>query len=263
MTRKLAIAAVVALAAHAALCQSAPPPSPAFLAADVRVSPPIRFPYFNGAAVNGNRYVLRTATMADLIATAYGVDGTYVQGGPRWLERDRYDITGKLPPDSSKSSQKQMLQALLAERFKLVVHTGSKPLPAYVLSVAKGGSKLMPSESKGPLGGMFFGAAQGGLSLRVQNSTISDLAQLMQVTLVDRPIVDQTGLTGRYDTVLTFMPDESQFNGHPPQIKVPDGVEAAPSLFEALPEQLGLKLTPEKTQVTVMVIDHAQKPSAN
>ena len=85
----------------------------------------------------------------------------------------------------------------------------------------------------------------------------------MQSLVLDRPVVDRTELKGNYDFSVTFLPDDTQFGGHSPVGKLADGVEAAPSLTEALQQQAGLKLSAEKTDVDVMVVDHVEKPSAN
>jgi len=125
------------------------------------------------------------------------------------------------------------------------------------------------NESKGQLPGLGFGAGQGGITLRAGNATMADLTGFLQVLVLDRPVVDRTGLAARYDLKVTFTPDDSQFNGHPPRMPAaadgtaPADAAAAPSLYEAMQEQLGLKLTAEKTQVDVIVIDHVEKPSPN
>src|SRR6516162_3279487 len=112
-----------------------------FEAADVHVSPHSdnNFNLFmRGPQTRAGRYEIRTATMVDLVSTAYGVDGDKVYGGPNWLELDRYDVTGKLPEGpSSKEKQRAMLQTLLTERFSLVAHTDKKPMPAYIMTVPK------------------------------------------------------------------------------------------------------------------------------
>src|SRR6516162_6213582 len=112
-----------------------------FEAADVHASPHTdnNFNLFmRGPQTRAGRYEIRTATMVDLISTAYGVDGDKVYGGPNWLEMDRYDVTGKLPEGpSSKEKQRAMLQTLLTERFSLVAHTDKKPMPAYIMTVPK------------------------------------------------------------------------------------------------------------------------------
>ena len=126
----------VALLSGAAFGQS----TERFEAADVHVSPHSdnNFNLFmRGPQTRAGRYEIRTATMVDLIGTAYGVDGDKVYGGPNWLEMDRYDVTAKLPAGSTPDSQKTMLQALLAERFHLVAHPDSRPMPAYILTASK------------------------------------------------------------------------------------------------------------------------------
>ena len=96
------------------------------------------------------------------------------------------------------------------------------------------------------------------------NSPIPAFTSFLQSQVLDRPVVDQTGLNGRYDLTVTFTPDDSLFNGHSLGFPKPtDDVEPAPGLFDAIQQQLGLKLTAEKTQVDVLAIDHVEKPSAN
>ncbi len=110
--------------------------------------------------------------------------------------------------------------------------------------------------------------------MHVMNGTMSDLAGFLQVLVLDRPVVDRTGLTARYDFQCTFAPDNSEFGGHPPQIHAagaaggtpassPAVDVSAPNLFEAMSQQLGLKLNAEKTDVEVIVIDHVDHPSPN
>ena len=126
----------VALLSGAAFSQ----PTDRFEAADVHVSPhsDTAFNLFmRGPQTRAGRYEIRTATMVDLIGTAYGVGGDKVFGGPNWLEMDRFDVTGKLPPGSTAGSQKAMLQTLLAERFHLVAHPDSRPMPAYIMTASK------------------------------------------------------------------------------------------------------------------------------
>ena len=97
----------------------------------------------------------------------------------------------------------------------------------------------------------------------VRNGSIHDFTGFLQTLVLDRPVVDRTDLKGKFDFSLTFLPDETQFNGHSPVGKLADGVEPAPSLPEALQQQLGLKLSAEKTSVEVIAIDHVEKPSSN
>lgn len=252
----------------------APAPPPKLMAADANPSFDVATikPNDSGATrmqgltVNGRNFRTRNSSLADLIEFAYQVQSKQLIGAPDWIDKDRYDIDAV--PDvegaPNPAQVRMMIQKLLADRFQLKFHHDKKELSAFTLSVTKSGSKLTPTEIKGPLPGLGFGPGQGGISLRMRNGTIGDLTGFMQTLVLDRPVVDHTGLTDRYDLVVTFTPDDTQFNGHPPQMpKATDDAEPAPSLFEAFQQQLGLKLVAEKTQVDVVFIDHVDKPSAN
>jgi uncharacterized protein (TIGR03435 family) len=157
-----------------------------------------------------------------------------------------------------------MIRKLLGERFQLKFHHEKRELSAFVLTVGKDGAKLQPTQPNGNLHGVGMQAAKTGAMLFAYNSPVPAFTNFLQSLVLDRPVVDQTGLTGRYDLTVTFTVDDSMFNGHPPAFPKPaDGVEPAPNLFEAIQEQLGLKLTPEKAQVDVLAVDHVEKPSAN
>ena len=157
-----------------------------------------------------------------------------------------------------------MIRKLLAERFQLKFHNDKRELSAFVLTVGKDGSKLAPTQLKGPLPGIGMQPSKTGPMMIMRNAAITDFTGFLQSLVLDRPVVDQTGLTGKYDFTVTFTPDDSLFNGNPPPFpKIADGVEPAPGLFDAIQQQLGLKLAAEKTQVSVMAIDHVEKPSAN
>jgi len=103
-------------------------PKPAFEVADIRPSAKVTNPYMRGGAVRGGRYEVKDASMVDLITTAYGVQQDRVQGGPPWLDSDRFDIVAKAPAGATQANLNLMLQSLLEDRFKLVVHHDSKPL---------------------------------------------------------------------------------------------------------------------------------------
>src|ERR1700689_3259773 len=122
-----------------------------FELADVHVSAHGTIPFPGRGVLRGGRYEFRTATMVDLIARAYGVDRESVVGGPNWLELDRFDVFAKAPADATPDDLKIMLRALLAERFKLVVHNETKPMPAWALTVGKHPA-LKKSEGSGETG---------------------------------------------------------------------------------------------------------------
>jgi uncharacterized protein (TIGR03435 family) len=214
--------------------------------------------------VRGNHFKTINTTLTDLITFAYGVQQKQVVGQPEWLDKDKWDIEAQpdVPGAPNKEQVGTMVKKLLADRFQLKFHEDKKELSAYVLTVAKSGNKMTAgSTDPNQLPGLFF---RGLGVLTVQNATMQDFAGLMQTAVLDKPVVDQTGLPGKWNFLLKWTPDESQFGGM--GIKVPpptDAPDAPPPLFTAIQEQIGLKLDAGKAEVKVMVIDKAEKPTAN
>jgi uncharacterized protein (TIGR03435 family) len=216
-----------------------------------------------------NDFETRNSSLVDLIARAYGVQARQITGGPEWMSHERYDIRAKTDIEGvpNPAQVRSLVGKLLVDRFGLTFHKDKRQMSAYVLTVVKTGSKLKRTEFNGP--GMSFGVVPKptGATLLMRNGTLSDFSEVLQSMVLDRPVVNDTGLTDHYDFAVTFMPDDSQFNGHPPvlngQAPKPDAPDAAASLFEAIQQQLGLKLEAQKTAVDVIVIDHVDKPSAN
>ena len=156
-----------------------------------------------------------------------------------------------------------MVQKLLADRFKLTFHHDKKELSVYAIVVGKTGPKLTKSEGDpNGLPSLFF---RGLGVLPARNATMADFAGVMQSAVLDRPVVDKTGLAGRFDFTLTWTPDEFQFESL--GVKVPpsaDNAAALPDLFTAIQQQLGLKLEGRKGPVEVLVVDHIEKaPTEN
>jgi uncharacterized protein (TIGR03435 family) len=252
----------------------APPPPPKLMAADADPSFDVATikpndsgkPNMFGLKVQGRNFRAVNASLGDLIAFAFDVQAKQIVGGPDWINKDRYDIAGV--PDKEGTPNVNQLQSmmrkLLADRFKLTYHNEKRELSAYVLTVGKNGPKLKPTQLNGPLPGLGMRPGPGGLTLMVINAKMTDFTGFMQMLVLDRPVVDRTGLDGKFDFQCKFTPDDSQFNGHPPPLpKQADDAEIAPNLFEALQQQDGLKLAAEKTPVEVIAIDHVEKPSAN
>ncbi|MGA2115354.1 MAG: TIGR03435 family protein [Bryobacteraceae bacterium] len=155
-----------------------------------------------------------------------------------------------------------MLRKLLADRFHLAFHRENKELSAYAIVVGKTGSKL--TKSTGDPNGLPGLGFRGLGLLNARNANMVDFAGLMQSTVLDRPVVDQTGLSGRFDFELKWTPDEFQFAGLGVKVPPPtDNVDALPDLFTAIQQQLGLRLESTKALVDVLVIDRVEKPSAN
>jgi uncharacterized protein (TIGR03435 family) len=251
----------------------APAPPPKLMAADADPSFDVATikPNDSGATtmqgltLNGRNFQTRASSLVDLIAFSYEVQANQIVGAPEWASKDRYDIAAV--PDvegaPNPTQVRTMIRKLLAERFQLKFHKEQKEMSAFVLTVSKGGEKVTPTQLKGPLPGIGMRPVTGGLSMFVSNGTMTDFTGFLQVIVLDRPVVDRTELKGKYDFKVTFLPDDTQFNGRSPAGKLADGVEPAPSLFDALQQQAGLKLTAEKTNVEVMAVDHVGKPSAN
>jgi uncharacterized protein (TIGR03435 family) len=158
-----------------------------------------------------------------------------------------------------------MVQKLLADRCKLTFHHDKRDLSVYVISLASGGPKMTKSKSDPHDPGAFLFRNLGDLIVR--NQSMADFATWMQAGVMDKPVVDQTGLTDKYDFQLKWTPDESQFaqfRGTGAVVPPPsDDPKAAPNLYTAMQEQLGLRMGPAKFPDDVIVIDHVEKPSEN
>ncbi|HEX5432586.1 MAG TPA: TIGR03435 family protein [Bryobacteraceae bacterium] len=248
-----------------------PPPPPKPMAADanpvfeVATIKPSK-PGAPGKAilVRGRNFSTLNTTLSDLITFAYTIHPRQIVNGPGWLETEKYDLAAK--PDGegqpSGSQWKVMLQKLLADRFSLKFHRDKKDLTVYAIVAGKNGPKLTKSEGDpNGLPSLFF---RGLGVLPARNATMAEFAGLMQSAVLDRPVVDQTGITGRYDFTLTWTPDETQFGGRGGRVPPPaNNAAAPPDLFTAIQEQMGLKLESKKAPVDVLVIDGVEKPSAN
>lgn len=263
MILRLISSAVLAasLACHAVAQSNAP----AFEIADVHQIPIRKFTFDVGGILRGDRYTLRNHTMAELVSIAYGVDVANVTGGPPWLERDRYDIIAKAPHDTTPKAIDLMLQTLLAERFHLVLHNDSKPLPAYVLTVGKGGKPRMKAsdgvgdrncDDKTPPRDP-AATTVPPIVMSCRHMTMADFPE----TLRDwagfyfaYPIVDQTGLTGAYDFDLTWTAFGRRAQAGPDLITV----------YDAVDKQLGLKLDLLTAPRPVIAVDSVdEKPTPN
>jgi uncharacterized protein (TIGR03435 family) len=215
--------------------------------------------------VRGSHVRMIGGTLEGLIEISYGLHAKQILNAPDWFSSYRFDIDG-VPNVEGRPSQdqiKEMFQELLADRFKLVFHHDKKELAVYAIIVAKGGPKLTKS-SAAPTDPEGFLFTRLGV-LNVRNETMVDFAKGMQRSVTDKPVVDQTGLTDRYDFKLVWTPDETQFSALGVKVTPPttDDPNAPPGLYPAIQEQLGLKLEATKAMTGVIVIDHVEKPTAN
>jgi uncharacterized protein (TIGR03435 family) len=226
-------------------------------------------------------------SLKDCIRTAYRVKDFQVQG-PDWIESTRFDITAKLPAGASESEVPEMLQTLLAERFKLTIRRDSREQSVLALTVGKGGAKLKPAEVRtndtepqalGPDGKprqmMMMQFQPGGAHLMAPSATVSSLADLVS-RFTERPVIDMTGIEGQYDFDLTFAPETMRGPGGPggpggfggpggPPGHTPNDTpsEPAPSLSDAV-QKYGLKLDARKAPMDLITVTHAEKtPTEN
>jgi uncharacterized protein (TIGR03435 family) len=242
----------------------APDAKPAFEVATIKPSDPAMPQQI--ITLRGVEVITTNTTVHDLINLAYWLHPKQLTGGPAWTESDKWDMTGKpdAPGQPNVDQMKMMIQKLLAERFQLKFHFEKRDLPAYVIRIAKTGAKLTRSQADPKdIPGWNFGRTPSGMTMTFRNSPLSQFTPVLQNSM-DRPVVDQSGLSERYDFTLTFTPDAAQaaLLGVPP-FAAADNIEAAPDLFTAFQQQLGLRLEPTRAPVDVMVIDKIEKPSEN
>jgi uncharacterized protein (TIGR03435 family) len=215
-----------------------------------------------GFLVRGRTFSTVNTSLNDLVTFAYGVHAKQVTDGPAWSESEKYDVSGQpdAPGVPNEKQLRAMIAKLLTDRFGLTFHRDKKELSAYVLVLGRSGHKLTKSE--GDPNGLPSLIFRGLGALPARNATMADFANVMQSAVMDRPVVDQTGLAGRWDFTLTWTPDESQFGGLGARVPPPaDSANAPPVLFTAIQEQLGLRLDSTKTPVDVIVIDRANHPT--
>jgi uncharacterized protein (TIGR03435 family) len=218
---------------------------------------------------SAQRFQARNYTVNGLIAAAYDLNPKMISGEPAWLRTDRYNVVAKTPGEMRPSydDQMRMLRKLLDDRFNLRFHRGKKELAIYELTVVKGGPKLKPSgappDEPYNVTTTIYPAASGGIDhalLPAHNITLQQFASVLQRAILDRPVVDHTGLTERYNFDLEWTPDESQFGGELPP-GPPDS--AKPGFFAALQQQLGLKIEATRGMVDTLIIDSIDRPSDN
>jgi uncharacterized protein (TIGR03435 family) len=236
------------------------------------------------------RWTSSCQTVAALINLAYvrfangrsnGAPFVPLSGGPPWIRAERYVVSAKAGEAASQETmQGPMLQALLEDRFKLKIHRETREVPVYFVTVAKGGLKLPPFKEGGcappdpnqprspgqlPACGA-LGIRVNGLNLTLapRGITIEEFVSDFLPTILDRPVIDKTGVAGKFDFSLQFSADEST-----PGVRInsagvgPNDPPPAPSIFTAIQEQLGLKLESGKGPGEFLIIDSVERPSEN
>ncbi len=263
-------AAVGALAVAAALAQ----PMPKFEVASIKrnVSGDRR------VSIGGTspaRFTAENVWLRFLIQFAWNVKDFQISGGPGWAASDRYDISATKEPNAGLEQTKLMLQALLQDRFQLVLRRETRESQVYALMPAKGGSKLRPAKDGGCVPKDTAGVQDPrkvcgffSFSPRSVDGTALPIEQLITALsqALQRPVIDQTGLTGAFDVHAEWTPDQSTPGLTPPGAPSPAAQPQDPSggsIFTALQEQLGLKLESTKGPVEFLVIDRLERPSEN
>jgi uncharacterized protein (TIGR03435 family) len=287
--RALCFAAVaVVLAALSASAQSAPaaapPPSPAasIVFDTVSVKPNRSNDSHPGSMIRPDGFDAENITPIWVMYWAFGHGGdhneNFFSGLPAWVSSDRFDIIAKVAgPDvpvwghMSDAEKQRMIRDVFADRFKLQAHVETQERPVYAMEVAKGGAKLQAAK---PSGGTLIVPAMGGSSIHPDegwfgfsrtgivagNLTMEKFAAYLTTLNLGREVQDRTGLTGRYDLKLDFAPLTATAPSAESAAPAPD---AAPDIFTAIQEQLGLKLEPARGPLRTLVIDHIEKPSEN
>lgn len=227
------------------------PLSPAFDVVSVKRNTSIH----NGI---GNQFGPATARWTNvplkaLIEDVYRLKSYQILGAPAWLDSDRWDIDAKAAGPATSQQKNAMMATLLADRFHLQFHRETRQLPVYRLTVGKSGSKL--ASAKPQDADHRWGTTPGPGYLMMRGAQIQEFAYWLSVQL-NLPIVENTGLTGRYDLKLEWAQDDT------PAAETPSD-PARMSIFSAVEEQLGLKLQAAKGPVEVLVIDHVEKPAGN
>jgi uncharacterized protein (TIGR03435 family) len=248
----------------AVLATAQEPARASFDVASIRSSGKIKDAPTMGATTAGINY--SNVTLRACIATAYEIQ-EYRVSGPAWLESERYDITAKTEAPASTAQLHEMLQSLLADRFKVTLHRDKKDLPVFALVVGKTGFKVPAAEGDGPHS---FGAGGVGAKIdfkagvmNLQRTSMEDFAgYLSKFTGLGRPVVDRTELKGVYNIDLQVVENPAGMSPAEMKTSLRDWTDGTGILTSV--QALGLKLDPQHAPVEVLVVDHAEKvPTGN
>ena len=260
--RWLALTLAMAMIAFAAMLAAAQSPAqkPSFEVASVKPNksgkplPSVGSPF---AFLPGGRLTATNVTLVDVVVRVYPTRRIQMQGGPNWIDSDRFDIVAKADDTEGAHTgeqMNQMVQALLEDRFQLRFHVDKREIQAYALVVGKDAPKLKEAVAGG-VPGLIFGERG---KMMFQNMVIVGLVNTMS-NILHVPVVDRTGLKGIYD----FTIDPSAFLAPANGAAKPDNYDFGDAVIAAVQEQLGFKLERRKELLDITVIDHAERPSEN
>src|SRR5215475_8277005 len=213
--------------------------------------------------LTGGGLRIANGTLRAILETAYDVREFQILGGPGWVNSERYDILARSAASLANGAGatndvkavRLRLQALLRQRFNLEVHRETRELPEYALEVAKKGPKLIQDDASNGSNNARKGIQRSCDQMIGTNTTMANLS-LMLARQLDRPVLDRTGLTGKYNFQFAWTPDTGPCSGSPESSN-------APSIFTALEDTLGLRLESIKGPVDTLIIDRAERPSEN
>ena len=225
---------------------------PVFDVVTIKLSDPAS--HRQGIGYHGHQVDATGQTLLSLMMFAYGVHPRQIVDEPAWASSDKYDIAGvaDVPGEPNLKQMQEMYRKLFADRFGLKLRREQREMAYYALTVAKGGAKIAKAKDGDDASPDQSGQGHGYMEMRFTANLMSDFALGMNY-FADRPIVNETGLEGRYDFTLKWLPDAS------PE---PEGGQV-PGLFTAMQDQLGLKLEPRKGPVDVLAVVKVERPSAN
>jgi uncharacterized protein (TIGR03435 family) len=204
-------------------------------------------------------FICDSCTLSDLVMSAYHIQ-SYQLSAPSWMESERFTVNARVPAGTTPEQLRFMQQSLLEKRFRLTYHHEEKEMPRCELVVAKGGPKLKasvgePTAADGREPGADI-APDGRVSARYSDLSMAELAEILSKQ-VHVPVIDATGLEGKFDFALSWVMDRGAPSGMPE-------ADSGPTIFSAVQAQLGLKLEQKKGPVDRLVIDHADKaPTGN
>ena len=230
-----------------------PVPVRVFEVASIRPHP--EPPHSIGISTSGARLTAEASFISELVMYAYDLRSGYQISGERGLYDMRYDIqaTAEGEGTPTKAEFREMMRALLADRFKLEVHREMKEQSVYALAIGKGGPKFKESSPDAVFSGN-HGVNGREAQVTLVKAPAEEILRTIRDAGLDRPVLDKTGLTGTYDIKLTYTPE----------FRLNRGAELGDiSIFDAVQEQLGLRLESQKAMIEMLVIDNVEKPTGN
>jgi uncharacterized protein (TIGR03435 family) len=210
----------------------------------------------SGFHQSGRRFHIENLTVDNLLMVAYAIHPKQILDAPAWFATDHFDIVGVLDIEGEANLQqiKGIVKKVLADRFQLKLHRETRELSVYAITVTRDGPRLTKSkEDPNALGNTNNNVHAGQNTMTISNMSMADFMLVMQF-FTDRPVVDQTGLAGKWDFKWTWAIDESRMSSDS---------DPAPGMFTAIQEQLGLKLVAKRAPADAYVVDHVERPSSN